>query len=93
MQTYRNYLKNTETAKNAKAAANEIYCGNVHLRWLKPSDPKLLSKWLSILSNVDLLVAAEFVPLFVHGWSDKHVNYFFTRKYNLTHCAMGSVKG
>lgn len=71
------YLKNTETAKNAKAAASDMYCGKVHRRWLKPSN-SMLSKWYSLSIMIGLLAAA-LVELFVHGWSDRHVNYICDR--------------
>lgn len=69
----RTNLKNTETAKNAKAAANEMYCGNEHLRWLKVSNA--LSTAPAPADGNDFEAIVTEVKLFVHGWSDMHVNY------------------
>lgn len=48
-----------------------MYCGNEHRRWLKES--KALSPAPATDDND--FEAITVVKLFVHGWSDMHVNY------------------
>lgn len=50
-----------------------MYCGNEHLRWLKVS--KALSTAPAAPEND--FEAITVVKLFVHGWSDMHVNYTY----------------